>query len=649
VLDDFLEDDEMQPRQPMTPTLGPHSAVRAGLCLLVLVLGLLLAVDAAAAGLAAQLDRNRVAEGETVVLTLTVPGDAAGAPDLSALAKDFDVLNQGQSTRMSIVNGRASSTHEWQLVLAPKRTGRLTVPALRLGGEATAPIALEVLPAAQAGKLGEAQPVLLEVEAEPERPYVQGQVIYRVRVLARVPLRQATLSDPAAGDAVVERLGEDRSYSVQRGGQQYQAIERRYAIFPQHSGDLTIDAPVLSAQIPEQGRRGRGLRGRMFGRDPFADMDNLFGGDPFANMGSLFEQTRPVQVRARALTLQVRPQPAAAVAPWLPAESLTLSETWSPEPPAFRVGEPVTRTIAVTAQGLTDAQLPDLTPLVPDDVKTYPDKAQGETRAEDDTLVAQKVVKTALVPTRPGTLTLPEVRLAWWDTKADTPMVSTLPAREVQVLPAPAGAPEPSSGPAPEVAAPAEPPPVSLPEGAQAGISAPVAQGESGTAVARLGEDLIRTTHLPVGYWPWLAGLLALAWLTSTALWLRARSAGPGSRPVPAPQARPVPSAAAALTRVRRACEAGDAKSARQALLDWAAARWPEDPPGRLETLARRLGGDAAEALRALDHRLYAGAAEPWDGPAAWRRLSANLPRHEVAAGATEQSSSLPPLYPQRA
>ena len=79
-------------------------------------------------------------------------------------------------------------------MLAPKRTGKLTIPALHLGAGTSAPLTLEVMPGAQAAKIGEARPVLLEVEAQPQQPYVQGQVIYSVRVLSRVPLREASLS-----------------------------------------------------------------------------------------------------------------------------------------------------------------------------------------------------------------------------------------------------------------------------------------------------------------------------------------------------------------------------------------------------------------------------------------------------------------------
>ena len=53
-------------------------------------------------------------------------------------------------------------------------------------------------------------------------------------------------------------------------------------------------------------------------------------------------------------------------------------------------------------------QLPDLMMEPPAGIKVYPDKAQMQTRGDGDTVVAQKVLRMALVPAKAGTLTLPE-------------------------------------------------------------------------------------------------------------------------------------------------------------------------------------------------------------------------------------------------
>ncbi len=591
--------------------------------------------QAQAGGLEARLDRTRVAEGETVILNLSASGDTQGTPDLSPLAQDFDVLNQSQSTHMSFINGSGSTTREWQLVLAPKRNGRLTLPALRLGSAISQSQILEVVPADQAAKLGQSRPVLLEVEAGPESPYVQGQVIYTVRVLARVQLHQAGLSEPQAGDAIVEHLGEDKSYTSYRDGQQYTVIERRYAIFPQHSGKLEIEPPLLSARIPQQGKRRQSLHEQFFGRDPFG------------SMGGIFQQTRPVQLRGKKLSLEVKPQPTVAPTPWLPAESLTLSEDWSPGLAEWRVGEPVTRSIAITAQGLTASQLPDLTAPVPAGIKVYQDKAQSETRAEVDTLVAQKVLKAALVPSREGELTLPEVRLAWWDTVTDQLRIASLPARTLHVLPPRSG----SSAQNPLSQSPAPVSPKQAVQGHTGTITASLPQVDAKPAsdpVASLGLELIEDSPLPAGYWPWISAGLALGWLLTLGLWWRSR----GSVRIPAATAGEAetlsrPNLGKLRNQVQQACNANDPRQARARLLEWAVGRWPDEPPRRLEALAQRLGGEAAGALSELDRRLYAVNPGDWQGTRAWDRLAGVLTGEKEKKAASWEDAPLPALYPR--
>lgn len=584
-----------------------------------------LVADGLAAPLEARLDRNRVADGEAVVLTLRVSGEISGTPDFSPLVADFDLLNQGQSSRMQFINGRSSSWREWHLTLAPKRLGTLRIPPLQVGSARSDAIELEVLPAAEMASNGPPPPVRLVVEATPEKAYVQGKVVYRVRVLTRAPLRQLSLTEPIAANAIIERLGPERHSDTYRDGQNYRVSERRYAIFPQRSGQLEIDPPILTAQLPDQGNKTNSLRDRFFG-----------GRDPFADLGGVFSQARPIRLRAQRLTVDVQPQPAGTPTPWLPAESVSLDEAWSPNPPVFRVGEPVTRSIAITAQGVTGAQLPDLGQGQVDGINSYPDKPQVSTRADGDTLVAQKIVKTAIVPVQAGRLTLPAVELAWWDTANRQQRVARIPARTISVEPAAAGGVQPPGRKQPQrTAGDANTVPVPRQASAADPSAANDAAGEGSS---------------DAGVWPWLAALFALAWLASLFLWWRARA----RTAVPSPAAPEVVGqrrgdSVVLLPKIEAACHSNDAKATRQLLLEWSALTWPDQATTRLEQLADRLPGAAAEPLRKLDRALYAAAGESWDGADAWQRLGpllrAEIQRNPVPGG----ENPLPPLYPRGA
>jgi hypothetical protein len=103
------------------------------------------------------------------------------------------------------------------------------------------------------------------------------------------------------------------------------------------------------------------------------------------------------------------------------------------------------------------------------------------------------------------------------------------------------------------------------------------------------------------------------------------------------------------MARLEQACRSGDATAARKALMDWGAARWPEDPPRRLDALAQRLGDEAGQVLAELDRRLYSNSTQSWDGTAAWQHLSPLLARNSQAERRPGRGSPLPPLYPEGA
>jgi hypothetical protein len=369
-------------------------------------------------------------------------------------------------------------------------------------------------------------------------------------------------------------------------------------------------------------------------------------------MGSLFQRTRPVKVRGPELTLGVRPQPDGSSSPWLPAESLQLADAWTPDLDEVRVGEPVTRTVAITAQGLSAAQLPDLLTKVPEGVNLYPDKPRAETRPDGDTLVAVKEIKQALVPTVAGELTLPEVRLAWWDTGEDRERVAVLPARVVQVLPARSGA---SSG-AAVSPRPVERTPADTGRGGEtdvlnpsALIPEPLAQSRDDPGAAGA---LLHGFPRDAGYWPWLGAGLGLLWLLTLVLWLRERARCLHQRSVARSKREkaPAPSLSSARSLVHRACDTNDARAARDALLAWAQVCWPKDPPTRLDSLVTRLRGAAVEALRDLDRSLYASGSDTWNGKAAWEHIRPALA--EAESGSAKKrggEGALRPLYPQRA
>lgn len=589
--------------------------------LLVLLLALGYALAGRAASVDAWLDRTQIAEGDTVQLTLEARGQVSGQPDTAPLEQDFDILGTSTGSRISIVNGQTDARTSWTLTLSPKHGGKLTIPPLRVGGSTTPALALTVSDAPAPTASGGAD-IFIETSVEPRHPYVQQQVLYTVRLLAAVPISNGQLSEPKPADTLVEPLGDDREYTTVRDGRRYRVTERRYALFPQGSGRLELDAPVFDGEVPASGRRTASPLQRFFGNDP------MFGRSLFNDLMTPVRRTR---VRGKALAVDVRPRAGASQgAQWLPAEQLTLTGSWQPESGEVPAGDPVTLQLDITAKGLTGGQLPNLAPAAVDGFDVYPDQAQRQTDTGASGVTGHLHQKIAFIPRRAGRLSLPDIQVSWWDTQAGRERVARLPGRVLQVAPA-TGRPDtaaPVTHAQPQPASPAGQRAAAMPSGA-ARTGAVQSEKPGGTSA-----------------WLWVSAALGAVWvLTLAAWWWRGRRREGGGRQVTPPSDTATIKAGAARRQYLAACRSGDASAARTALLEWAAAHWPDDPPRGLQALAQRLDDAAArEALTGLDRALYSGGAG-WDG----RTLASCLQQLPSSGGAGDGRGrkGLAPLYPE--
>ena len=100
-----------------------------------------------AQGISVDLDASQIEVGQQVRLTLTYdPKEAQGTPDLSALRTDFTIIATEQAMSYTVVNGQARSIGQWGIVLEPKHSGMITIPAFHLGALTSVPVQLNVSP-----------------------------------------------------------------------------------------------------------------------------------------------------------------------------------------------------------------------------------------------------------------------------------------------------------------------------------------------------------------------------------------------------------------------------------------------------------------------------------------------------------------------
>jgi hypothetical protein len=589
----------------------------------------------ALAGIRASLDASRIASGDTVQLTLEHEGHTSGQPNLTPLQRDFDILGTSSGTTYELINGSASEKTEVVLTLAPKVTGHLTIPALSWDGEQSQPLTLTVTGPGGAGRPGAggaapAAKTFIQTSVTPKQPYVEAGVRLTVRLFTTEPLYQGDLELPDNSNAVIRQIGSDQASDIERQGRTYRVITRRYLIFPLHSGKLTLQGPVLDAEVAVRQTRSP------FSNGPFG---NVFGGRFFSGVMRTVE---PVRVHGNPIVLSVRPRPAGAVGSyWLPARNVTLSAAWNPAKLTARAGDPVTLDLDLQATGLTAAQLPDIASLLsfPSGLQAYPDQAKLSDSTRNGELVGNRDQTIALMANSPGHYTIPALEVTWWDTRDNQQRTATLPARSLTILPAPASA----------ASATAAPPAASSPPATAAQpAAAPSGSQHNPPPVPARKSAPVRTPS----EWQWISIGLAVAWLATLGAWLgsrRSRSSPPRSpgsgagdpTPSPAPRRRPL-DPARERAAFRAACEANDAPSARAHLLAWATALWGAAPAG-IGSVAARLGdGAVGGLLRDLDRACYAGG--PWQGQSLAAALT-DLP--PVPAGkAPHDRDRLAPLYP---
>lgn len=585
----------------------------------------------ALAAVTATLDRDQVALGETVQLLLQSDANPGGQPDVAPLRQDFDVLGSSRGSSLQIINGHSSSQTQVNLLLAPKHAGTIRIPPLQWGTEQSPALELTVSgngsnggngsssdqdATAQAGSAS----VFLTATLDQKQPYVQQPVVLTVRLHAAVTIDQASLDLAGSSDVLIKQIGKDTQSGESRNGRNYQVIERKYLLIPQRSGRISLKGPVLDAQV--QGG-GSGIP------DLDALLRHAFGGNP---LGAQLGMAHPVHLTGDPVELNVLPRPAAATgANWLPAQQLTLEETWRSDNAPVHVGDPVTRHLHLAAVGLTGAQLPELGALmsVPDGIKMYPDQAKVNEDTSGGTITGSRDQDIAFIANRPGHYVLPAVQLAWWDTKDKVQREARLPARALDILPA-AGASAAAVPPAP---ATGNQPSPSAPGNAQAVTPAPAPKS------------------IPVSLWQWVSAALALLWLGTVLAWWASHRRTAKARSATPPTAQPSPktvtqraparlAAGSALSALQRACRDNDAQAARRHVLEWASGFWPDSPPRGLNAVAERLADSRfSEPLRELDRACYMGSA--WQGDALAQAFAA-APK---AAASARAGKVIPDLY----
>ena len=504
----------------------------------------------------AWVNKNPVVVGNMFQLHIEAKNvDDADEPDLSSI-QGLQVLNRSVQNQTSIMGTSVSRTVSWTYILIAPSAGNYLIPALQVGNEQTSPISLEAI----VSTLNPQQKLVrLEVDVTPKKVYPQQQVLVRLRISRGDQLENESITPFELAGAQVEKLSQ-RSHQIVKNGKKQEITEIVYAVLPEKSGTIVIPQVRYHGEVMQGG-----ITQRNFGN--LRDFGNLFQ-----------KRGRRIFSTSEQQTVEVKPMPSGFKGWWLPADKLVIEEMWQPDPPLFRVGEPVTRTVAIFANGAFGNQIPEISFVYPAAIKGYADQPVIETEKTSEGLKGMRKEKWALIPNQAGKIKLQGISVNWWDVSRDELRTAVIPSKIINVLPVPGSQPQNTA------------------------LETPVPQ-KNKTETAVLQEPPRAEKSFP---WKNVAIGFALLWGLTMLLWFVNRNKKIASTfKKEGNFIKDQQNAIRETTKnVEKAFRSGDPGTVQTALLKWGNSVWVNDPPQGLEQIVERMP-ELKNGINALNSVLY--------------------------------------------
>jgi hypothetical protein len=403
-----------------------------------------LLAPARATAITATLQPNRIALGDSALLTVNVRGQQASPVHLGRV-DDLDIEPAGESTTMQINNGAVSSTASYQYSVTPRRAGSFTIPAISAGGATAQPIGFRVDPGSGRGGAlpgqsygstrlpapnqlqddapvdAKGQPAFLRIIVPKQSLYVGQIVPVQVKAYFRAGTSASLDGLPLLGsDAFAIGKLSDQPAQTQEmiDGEPYNVLTWDSALSTVKAGvyPLTLDLPV-ALRVREKIRRG----GRNPFKDFFGDDDAPFGGSIlddsiFDNFfGNVTEKemtlhSEPAAMHVQALPVQGQPADfSGAVGNFdVAAEMASANAT---------AGDPLTLKIKISGRGNFDrVSTAGLARSVA--WKTYKPGMKFEP-SDSAGISGTKTFEQTVIPTEAGTQEIPTLSFSYFDPKME--------------------------------------------------------------------------------------------------------------------------------------------------------------------------------------------------------------------------------------
>jgi len=388
--------------------------------------------------------KSKVRVGERFQLNFTINAEGKGfrGPEIT----DFQVLsgpNASTSSSVQIINGQVQSKVEYvfSYILRAGKEGTFTIPAAKVtanGKEFTSnTVSVEVTPgSATSGSRGENtqstnldEELFLRATVNNTNPFLGEEVIITYKIYTTVSISNINTSGISSfpGFWAKDLFQNLREYPQTReviNGKEYMVAEvKKYALFPQRTGEIIIDPGEVSciAQIRTSGTRNRSS-------DPFFDS---FFNDPF--FGGRVQNVER-ELKSNSIKIEVKPLPTQNK----PSDfnGAVGDFSYQPEISATEVNANEPITLKFTLRGRGNIELYD-PPAVnfPPDFEVYDPEIKNNITANPSGVSGTRVFEYLIIPRNPGDYTIDPITFSYFDPKGNKYHSLSSPEYNIKVNP----------------------------------------------------------------------------------------------------------------------------------------------------------------------------------------------------------------------
>ena len=355
---------------------------------------------ALSATVSSHVEPSTLTMGESFQLTLSMDNiQSSGTPDLMPLQTNFNIDATEHSVSSSIINGQSQTTNQWTIILSPKKTGTLPIPAIKIGQQSSAPSEVIVTIASHSTQhtTSSFDPIQLITETSARSAYINQQIHYTVKLYHRGQLLNANYQPPQLENTLIIPLGTSQGYQTSIHGQLYSVEEQHYALFPQKTGTQTLIGPSFQAVV-------------------YDDMP------------------RRVQAKAESTTLIIKNKPLTYTGKhWLVAKAIYLTEHYDRRHKTLSEGSTLTRSITLEGIAVPAELLPSIAAKPNDAFGVYPEKPVLKNAIRNQDVVGTVTLQITYLLNQAGTVILPAYPITWFNTTTKQMETSTLPSRTLNV------------------------------------------------------------------------------------------------------------------------------------------------------------------------------------------------------------------------